>query len=126
MPHAEESIKFWSELQDKPVDHSRNAEWIMTVKEELESVTQQGNINIPKKDASIHLWKMPNWKAPDPDGLHGFWLKKFTSLHQVIVKHLDGFIKTGDVPNWIVESSTVLIQKDVRKGNAVCNYSPIA
>ena len=98
----------------------------MTVKEELESVTQQGNINIPNKDASIHLWKMPNWKAPDPDGLHGFWLKKFTSLHQVIVKHLDDCIKTGDVSNWIVESSTVLIQKDVRKGNAVCNYSPIA
>ena len=98
----------------------------MTVKEELESVTQQGNINIPNKDASIHLWKMLNWKAPDPDGLHGFWLKKFTSLHQVIVKHLDGCIKTEDVPNWIVESSTVLIQKDVRKGNAVCNYSPIA
>ena len=126
MPHAEESIKFWSELWDKPVDHSRNAEWIMTVEEELESVTQQGNINIPKKDASIHLWKMLNWKAPDPDGLHGFWLKKFTSLHQVIVKHLDGCIKTEDVHNWIVESSTVLIQKDVRKGNAVCNYSPIA
>ena len=126
MPHVEESIKFWSELWDNPLDHSRNAERIMTVEKELESVTQLGNIDITKKDVSIHLRKMPNWKAPDPDGLHGFWLKKFTSLHQVIVKHLDGCIKTGDVSNWIVESSTVLIQKDVRKGNAVCNYGPIA
>ena len=39
MPDAEESIKFWSELQDKPVDHDRNAEWIMTVEKELECHT---------------------------------------------------------------------------------------
>ena len=59
---------------------------------------------------------MPNWKAPGSHGLYGFWLKKFTSLYQVMVKHLDDCIKTGDVPNWMVESQKVLIQKDVRKG----------
>ena len=32
---AEESIKFWSELWDYPVDHGRNAEWIMTVEKAL-------------------------------------------------------------------------------------------
>ena len=60
MPDAEESIKFWNELQDNPVDHNRNAEWIMTVEKELENVTQQGNIKITKEDVSIHLQKMPN------------------------------------------------------------------
>ena len=55
MPDAEESIKFWSKLWDNPVDHNRNSEWIMTVEKELESVTQQGNINITKEDLSIHL-----------------------------------------------------------------------
>ena len=60
----------------------------MTVEKELECVTQQDNVNITKEDVSIHLRKIPNWKAPGPDGLHGFWLKKFTSLHQAMVKHL--------------------------------------
>ena len=46
---------------------------------------------------------MPNWKVPEPDGLHGFWLKKITSIHQAMVKHLNDCIKTGDVPNWMVE-----------------------
>ena len=55
MPDAEESIKFWSKLWDNQVDHNRNSEWIMTVEKELESVTQQGNINITKEDLSIHL-----------------------------------------------------------------------
>ena len=113
-------------MSDNPADHNRNSEWIMTVEKELESVTQQGNINITKEDVSIHLQKMPNWKAPGPDGLHGFWLKKFTSLHQVMVKHLDYCIKTWDVPNWMVKSWKVLIQKHVRKGNVVGNYKPIA
>ena len=61
-----------------------------------------------------------------PDGLHGFWLKKFTSLDKTKVKYLDDCIKTADVPNWMVESRTVLIQEDARKGNAAGNYRPIA
>ena len=60
-----------------------------------------------------------------PDRLHGFWLKKFTSLHQAIVKHLDDYFQIGDVLNWMVGSRTVLIQKDVRKRNTVGNYRPI-
>ena len=89
------------------------------------SVTQQGNINITKDDVTIHLRKILNWKAPGPDGFHGFWLKKFISLHQEMVKHLDNCIQTGDVPNWMVESCTVFIQKDAKKGNAVGSYRPI-
>ena len=61
---------------------SNSVEWIMTVEIELECIIQQGNINITKKDVSIHLKKLPNWEAPGADGLHGFWPKKFTSLHQ--------------------------------------------
>ena len=61
----------------------------MTVEKELEYVTQQGSINITKEDVSIDLRKVPTWKVPGPDGLHGFWLKKLTSLHQEMVKDLD-------------------------------------
>ena len=39
-----------------------------------------------------------------------------------MVKHLDGCIQIGYIPNWMVESRTVLIQKDERKWNAVGNY----
>ena len=126
MPDVEESIKFWKELWDNPVDHDRNAQSIMTVEKELECVIQPGNINITKEDVSIHLRKMPNWKAPGPDGLHEFCLKKLTPFYQAMVKHLDDRIQTGDIPNWMVESRTVLIQKDATKGNAVGNYRPIA
>ena len=61
----------------------------MTVEKELEYVTQQGSVNITKEYVSIHLRKVLTWKVPGPDGLHGFWLKKLTSLHQEMVKNLD-------------------------------------
>ena len=63
---------------------------------------------------------------PCPNGLHGFGLKKFTSLLEAMVKHLDDYIKTGNVSNRMVESRIVLIQKDAREGNAVGNYRPMS
>ena len=57
MPDAEESIKIWSELWDNPVDHDKNAEWIMTVEKELECVTQQGNIKSLRRMFSYTLGK---------------------------------------------------------------------
>ena len=60
----------------------------MTVEKELEYVTQQGSVSITKEDVYIHLRKVPTWKVPDPDGLHGFWIKKLSSLHQDMVKNL--------------------------------------
>ena len=43
-----------------------------------------------------------------------------------MVKHLANCIQIGDVPNWMLESQTFLMQKDARKGNAVSNYRPIS
>ena len=64
---------------------------------------------------------MPNWKVPGPDGFHGFWLKKFTSLTRKW--YLDDRIQTGDVPNWRVEIRTVIKQKDARKEIPLGNYN---
>ena len=71
----EEAMSGEHPLWGNPVDHGKNVEWIMKIEKEFEYVTQQGNINITKEDVSIHLRKMPNWKATGLDGLHGFWLK---------------------------------------------------
>ena len=98
MPDAEKSIKFQSELSESLVDYDRNVKWIMKVQKEFECVTQQENINITKEDVFTHLRKMPNWKMPGPDGLHEFWMKKFTSLTWAMVKHLDDCIQQWMFP----------------------------
>ena len=68
---------------------------------------------------------MPNWKAPGPDGVRGFWFKKFPSLHASLTVALGKCVDSGEVPEWLVKGRTVLIQKDSAKGTVASNYRPI-
>ena len=67
---------------------------------------------------------MPNWKAPVPDGVQGFWLKNFTSMHTYLTQYLAHCLE-GDTPEWMTKGRTVLIQKDKSKGIESSNYRPI-
>ena len=69
---------------------------------------------------------MANWKAPGPDGVRGFWFKRFTALHPFLTESLDFCLVEGNVPEWMVKGRTVLIQKDPAKGTVASNYRPIA
>ncbi len=69
---------------------------------------------------------MKNWKAPGPDGVRGFWFKKFTSIHESLATALNSCVKKGIVPGWMTKGRTVLIQKDPAKGTVASNYRPIA
>lgn len=44
-----------------------------TVENAMKGVEQHADIDIVQKNVTVHLRKMLNWKAPDPDGLQGFW-----------------------------------------------------
>ena len=55
---------------------------------------------------------MPNWKSPGLDYIQGFWLRKFSNLYHTIADILSNEVQSASIPEWIVESRTVLIQKD--------------
>ena len=63
------------------------------------------------------LKKMPNWKAPGPDGVQGYWLKNFKSAHESLRLHLSECLESATVPDWMTNGRTVLIQKEKSKGN---------
>ena len=95
------------------------------VEEELEVVKIENNIVITKEDVITQVPKVPSWNSPGLDCIQGFWLKILGSVHQTI----DDILKneqSASIPEWMVESGTVLIQKDPTKGNSVGNYIPIA
>ena len=70
------------------------------------------------------LERVPNWKAPGPDGVQGFWLKRFKSMHQYLEKYFAECLK-GQMPTWMTKGRTVLIQKDRSKGRDASNYQPM-
>lgn len=123
-PDAEESVAFWKALWGDPKIHKQDAEWITTAKKSYTSVAEQNNFKFSLENVQQAARRIKNWKAPGPDQLHGFWLKKLTSLHN----HLERLYNTSLIngcPAWMTEGRTVLLQKDVQKGTAVENYRPI-
>ena len=68
------------------------------------------------------LRKRPNWRAPGPDIVQGYWLKNFTLLHDKLVVYLQDCLDSGVVHDWLKKGGTVVIQKDKVKGNIASNY----
>ncbi len=71
------------------------------------------------------LKKISNWKTPGHDGIHGFWFKKFTSIHDRLALEMNRCLQGAQVPDWMTKGKTTLIQKDPSKGTAPNNYRPI-
>ena len=56
--------------------------------------------------------RLRNWAAPGPDGVQGFWIKRFTALRSVIISHFNNMLKDGSlIPSWFPKGKTILIPK---------------
>ena len=116
--------EFLSGIWEKNVKHNKNADWIQKVAEEMHSNKQQ-NIDITPTKIKERIHKMSNWKAPGPDGVHGYWIKMLVSMQERIALHLQSCITRGEVPDWMTTGRTVLLLIDKSKRNEVSNYRPI-
>eukprot|EP00795_Rhopilema_esculentum_P006840 gene6840-biopygen8293 len=125
-PDADESRKFWSNIWDNETQHNKKAKWLEELKNNKPNLSQN-DIEITTRMVNQQAKKIPNWKAPGPDGVQGFWIKKLTSLHERIAAQLNDLINDEiEIPSWMTTGRTVLCQKDPKNGNAVDNYRPIS
>ena len=87
IPDKEKTREFWSGIWEKDVKHNESADWIQKVAEELQSNKQHNTDKTPTK-IKERIRKMANWKAPGPDGVHGYWIKMLVSTQERIAFHL--------------------------------------
>ena len=59
---------------------------------------------------------------PGHDEIHGFWFKKFTSIHDRLAPEMNKCLQRAHVTEWMTKGRTTLIQKDPNKGTAPNNY----
>ena len=85
---------------------------------------KQGQVQVLQEKLKMILKKIPIWKVPGSDGVQGFWLKNFASLHENLVWHLNACLE-GETSRWMAKGKTVLIQKDKSKRDEASNYRPI-
>ena len=106
-------------------ENDRDAPWVTRARNELLRLNKQKDVEISAETMKKALVKLPNWKAPVPDAVQGFWIKNLTNLHSKLVDHLNECLGTEHISAWMTTGRTVLIQKDVNKGQAPGNYRPI-
>ena len=125
VPDAKEAKMFWESIWSIPVKHVANGEWLQQLRNENREREKQEEVMITLEKLKKQLKKVPNWKAPGLDEVHGFWIKNFKSLHQRTAEQLQTCVQNHQAPNWMTTGRTTLTQKDKAKGAAVTNYRPI-
>ena len=125
IPNSVEAQTFQRGIWSQRKDHHKVPEWLKDVKNKLKQDESQDKIDIRKYKTMRVMRKMPNWKAPGPDNVQGYWLKNLTPLHDKLVVYLEECLDSGVVPDWLTKGRAVLIRKDKAKGNIASNYQPI-
>ena len=123
-PDEKETERFWTKIWE-PKKHNENTEWINNIKRELDGLEEGPKIEIRVDLLKTTLKRISNWKAPGHDGIHGFWFKKFTSLHGSLALEMNRCLQDAQVPEWMTKGKTTLTQKDSSKGTPPNNYRPI-
>ena len=80
------------------------------------TIKQKAQIEIMLQGIKSQLRTMANWKAPGPDGIQAYWLKRFDSLLVAKTNCFHGCITTGKIPAWMVERRAILLMKVWLKG----------
>ena len=99
-------------LSGENKEHQKDAEWLKNFKRDIEYKEEQQEIT-PEQIKKI-LRKKPNWKAPGPDFVQGFWLKNFKSIQEGLRKNLQKILENGNVSMWMTKERTILMQKRAR------------
>ena len=107
--NAKEPERIWTKIW-QPKQHNEKAEWINQITRELEQL-EEG----PKAETT--LTKVSNWKTPGHDGIHGFWFKKFTSIHDRLALEMNKCLQRAHVPEWMTKERTTLIKKGHKQRN---------
>ena len=102
-----------------------NTDWLRGAGNELGELTVQDDIHIEIKSGKEADKKMPNWKSPGPDGVHGYWIKNLSNLHNSIALQLDRYLPKNNLPKRMVTGKTLLCVKEIQNGSLVPNFRPI-
>jgi len=124
LPSREGLRSFWSGIWEVPVQYNKDASWIRSAIPSKR--TAMNTCKISEEHFLAAIKKVPNWKSPGIDCIHGYWLKHFSALHHDFLCYFNQLICL-DAPIYpsLLARRTSLIMKDKSKGAIPSNYRPI-
>ena len=100
-PDAKETEQFWTKIW-QPKKHNDTTR-------QLEGLEEGPKAEIHIELLKKTLKKISNWKTPGIDGIHGFWFKKFTSIHDRLALEMNRCLQDAQVPDWMTKGKATLI-----------------
>ena len=88
IPDDEESKNFWKGIWVQATEHDLDAPWIRRVQQQIQG-RQQEEIELTEEKLKRTLVNLPNWKAPGPDAVQGFYIENLTNLHSKLAHYLN-------------------------------------
>ena len=98
-PDAKKTQRFWTKICPP-----KNI-----MKRELEELEEGLKAEIHTDLLKTTLKKLSNWETPANDGIHGFWFKRFTSIHDRRALKMSKCLQTAHVSEWMTKGRTSLI-----------------
>ena len=81
-----------------PITHNKHSAWLQKIKEKENERISQRFLEITTSTVRNELKRIHNWKAPDLDEVHSYWLKNFRALHQRMAEKLQHCINNHQAP----------------------------
>ncbi|CAD7002869.1 unnamed protein product [Ceratitis capitata] len=126
IPTSAQIEQFWKPIWSSSVAHNTSATWISEECKRRENINTMEDITLHELDIKQAVENTHNWKAPGPDGIHNFWLKKLTSAHALIADHFSAFLRNeAQVPTFMMKGRTHLLPKDLKNTSDPSKYRPI-
>ena len=113
-PDARKTEQFWSKKSQRK-EHYKKAEWIIKMAKQFEGLEVGTKAEINIDILRITLKKL-NLKTSGSDGIHGFWLKKFNTLHDRRALKMNKCPQEANITESMSKGRIIVIQKDPRKG----------
>jgi hypothetical protein len=89
LPDKQTLTNFWASIWRNAARHNLKASWIRNEQKRMSNVTAMEHSPMATEQVSRLIAKTLNWKAPGPDGISNFWIKRFTATHSYLTHYFN-------------------------------------
>ena len=102
VPPVNDTLTFWKQLWENPRQH--DSSFLTHIRAAMNPIDPMTPPVITDDLFIYAISRIKNWKSPGPDGLHGFWIKQFKSLHSRLCTYLNDILCGRlSVDAWLLE-----------------------
>ncbi|XP_047484152.1 uncharacterized protein LOC125035884 [Penaeus chinensis] len=124
-PSQSDVEDFWRSILEDGRHHNTEVAWIQREVDANAKIKPEKWKDFSAMEIKKIVKNLQNWKAPDPDKVHNFWVKHFDAVHEQLARALSEVTRDPSIlPDWFTTGVTFLLTKG-KNSKDPKNYRPI-